>query len=212
MALYRNRDDAGRKLAESLADLRGEGNLIVLGLPRGGVPVAFPVAEKLNAPLDVFVVRKLGAPGQEEVAMGAIASGDVMVLNQGMISMINVTDAQIQQVAEREGKELRRREEVYRQGRPPLELRDKTVILVDDGAATGATMRVALKAIRELEPAKLVAALPVASKEACEAFAEQADRVECLATPEPFSAVGYWYDDFGQTKDQEVRSLLAMTR
>jgi predicted phosphoribosyltransferase len=180
----------------------------VLALPRGGVPVALEVARALDAPLDVFVVRKLGLPGHEELAMGAIATGGVRVLNREVIDVHGVPPALIAAVGARENEELRRRERRYRGQRPPPDVRGRTVILVDDGLATGSTMRAAVLALRRLEPARIVVAVPVGDATTCEEFAADADEVVCARTPEPFGAVGLWYDDFSQTTDEEVRELL----
>ena len=184
--------------------------MIVLGLPRGGVPVAYEVARALGAPLDVFVVRKLGMPGQSELALGAIASGGIQVFNQSLIRRAGLPNEAIKRVALREQEELRRRERVYRGDRPAPELRGKVVILVDDGLATGATMRAAVQAVRERNPARVIAAVPTAAIEVCDALREEADEVVCAFTPEPFNAVGLWYEDFTQTSDAEVRRLLRL--
>ncbi len=181
---------------------------MVLGLPRGGVPVAYEVARRLRAPLDVFVVRKLGMPGHEELALGAIASGGVLVLNHDIINQLRVPEPTIAAIAARESKELARREAMYRGSRPPLDLRDKTVILVDDGLATGATIRAAVTAVRSASPRTLVVGVPVGSLDTCTAMRALADDVICAATPSPFFSVGSWYHDFAQTTDDEVRTLL----
>lgn len=206
--IYRDRADAGRRLAGMLERLRDEPRLLVLGLPRGGVPVAAEVARALGAPLDVFLVRKLGFPGQEELAMGAIASGGVRVLNPEVIAQGRVSEQELAAATERESAELARRERAYRDDRPPVDPRGRTVVLVDDGLATGTTMRAALEALRAAGAARIVVAVPVASGDACRALAPLADEVVCAATPEPFYAVGAWYDDFSQTTDDEVRALL----
>ncbi|MGH7477088.1 MAG: phosphoribosyltransferase family protein, partial [Longimicrobiales bacterium] len=205
---YRDRRDAGRALAEALASYAGRDDVLVLALPRGGVPVGFEVAQRLGAPLDVFLVRKLGVPGHEELAMGAIASGGVRVLNREVLSMIDIGADTIAAVANAEQRELERRELEYRGGRPAPDVRGKTVILVDDGLATGSTMRAAARALRALEPTELVVAAPVAAEETCAELAREADRVVCPFTPEPFQAVGLWYQAFEQTTDAEVRELL----
>lgn len=206
--LYRDRTEAGRELAQKLAEYRGRGDVVVLGLPRGGVPVAFEVAAALHAPLDVFVVRKLGTPGQPELAMGAIASGGVRVLNHDVVRALGIPDFKIEEVAQAEGEELRRREQQYRGSRPPLDVRDKTVILVDDGLATGSTMRAAAAALKQAGARKIVVAVPVAAEQSCAAVRSDVDDLVCAAMPEPFWAVGQWYRDFDQTTDDEVRSLL----
>jgi len=184
-------------------------DLIVLALPRGGVPVAYEVARALGAPLDVFVVRKLGVPGHEEYAMGAIATGGVRVLNEELVRTLGMPERVLDAVAAREQQELARRERLYRGQRQPPEVRGRTVILVDDGLATGATMQAAVKALRRLQPARIVVAVPTASPDTCEQLRTEADEVICATTPEPFHAVGLWYQDFSQTTDDEVRELLA---
>ena len=205
---FRDRAHAGRELADRLHPYAGRENLLILGLPRGGVPVAFEVARELEAPLDVFVVRKLGLPGQEELAIGAIASGGVRVLNDEVVGALNVDEETIAQVAAAEGAELERRERLYRGERAPAELRRRTVILVDDGLATGATMRAAARAVRAQEPERLVVAVPLAAKDACERVRADADEVVCLQTPDPFAAIGLWYEDFAPTSNEQVRELL----
>lgn len=209
--IYRDRADAGRELARKLAEYRRRDDVIVLGLPRGGVPVAFEVATALGAPLDVFVVRKLGTPGQPELAMGAIASGGVRVLNHDVVAALGIPDDKIEEVAQAEGEELRRREQQYRGSRPPLDVRDKTVILVDDGLATGSTMRAAAAALKQEGAHKIVVAVPVAAEASCTAVRGEVDELVCAATPEPFWAVGQWYRDFDQTTDAEVHSLLELS-
>lgn len=209
--IYRDRADAGRELARKLAEYRRRDDVIVLGLPRGGVPVAFEVATALGAPLDVFVVRKLGTPGQPELAMGAIASGGVRVLNHDVVAALGIPDDKIEEVAQAEGEELRRREQQYRGSRPPLDVRDKTVILVDDGLATGSTMRAAAAALKQEGAHKIVVAVPVAAEASCTAVRSEVDELVCAATPEPFWAVGQWYRDFDQTTDAEVHSLLELS-
>jgi predicted phosphoribosyltransferase len=184
----------------------------VLALPRGGVPVAYEVAAALHAPLDVFLVRKLGVPGHEEYAMGAIASGGVRVLNEEVVQGLGIPRFRIEAAAAREEQELARRERAYRGDRPPPEVRGRTVILVDDGLATGASMRAAVMALRRLQPARIVVAVPTAAPETCEQMRGLADEVVCATTPEPFRAVGLWYEDFPQTSDEEVGALLAQAR
>lgn len=210
--LYRDRVDAGRQLAERLSSLANRPDLLVLALPRGGVPVGYEVARALNAPLDVFLVRKLGVPGHEEYAMGAIASDGVRVLNEDVIAALAIPDRAVAAVADEEGRELARREAAYRGDRPRPRIEGRTVILVDDGLATGATMRAAALAVAAEEPAELVIAVPVAAAETCEELARIADQVVCAATPEPFRAVGLWYADFDQTTDEDVRELLRKSR
>jgi predicted phosphoribosyltransferase len=206
--LFRDRFDAGRQLAERLMHCAGRDDVIVLALPRGGVPVGYEVAEALGAPLDVFLVRKLGVPGHEELAMGAIASGGVRVLNEQVVRMLRPTESDVRRVETQELRELERREAEYRGGRPPLDVRGKTVILVDDGLATGSTMRAAVAALRRLGPARIVVAVPVGARETCAEFEGEADEAVCAREPEPFHAVGLWYEDFSQTTDEEVRELL----
>jgi putative phosphoribosyl transferase len=205
---FPNRIEAGRMLAEKLEKYADRDDVIVLGLPRGGVPVANEVANHLGAPLDVFIVRKLGVPGFEELAAGAIASGGVRVLNEDVMRAIPHADQAIEAVTARETAELHRREQIYREDRAPQELRDRIAILVDDGLATGATMRAAVKALRQREAAKIVVAVPVGPPDTCHEIEEQADETICLSTPEFFHAVGQYYDDFSQTTDEDVRELL----
>jgi erythromycin esterase-like protein/predicted phosphoribosyltransferase len=206
--VFRDRRDAGRVLAGLLEHYRGRGDVVVLGLPRGGVPVAYEVATALDAPLDVFVVRKLGLPGHEELAMGAIASGGVVVLNEDVVAGFGISSEVVREVAEREGRELLRREQAYREGRPMPELSAKTVVLVDDGLATGSSMRAAILALRRLEPARIVVAVPAAPSSTCEQLRLEVDEVVSATTPSPFFAVGRSYWDFTQTTDEEVRDLL----
>ena len=208
-ARFRDRREAGRFLARELAAYANRPDVIVLALPRGGVPVGYEIAQALHAPLDVFLVRKLGVPGHEEYAMGAIASGGVSVLNEEVVQRLGISPYQIETVAAREQRELERRERAYRGDRPEPEIRGRTVILVDDGLATGASMQAAVLALRRLQPARIVVAVPVAAPETCEQLREIADEVVCATTPEPFYAVGLWYEDFSQTSDEEVRALLA---
>ena len=206
---FENRVEAGRQLAAKLDKYAGREDVIVLGLPRGGVPVAFEVAKRLRAPLDVFIVRKLGVPGFEELAAGAIASGGVRVLNEDVIRAIPHADETIEAVTARETAELERREQIYREGRPPPEPRGQIVIVVDDGVATGATMRAAVKALRERAAAKIVVAVPVGPPDTCRELEQEADETICLSTPAFFQAVGQYYEDFSQTSDQDVRELLS---
>jgi putative phosphoribosyl transferase len=206
---FQDRVEAGRLLADRLRDYAGHDDVIVLALPRGGVPVGYEIAKALDAPLDVFVVRKVGLPGQEELAMGAIASGGVLVLDQHLIQMLGIGQEQLDRAVAAEMRELERREAAYRGDREPPELEGKTLILVDDGLATGATMQAAAIAVRRRNPAKIVVAVPVAAAETCEAFRDIVDEIVCGVTPRPFHAVGLWYDDFSQTSDEEVRELLA---
>ena len=205
---YANRREAGSILAGRLREFAGRDNVIVLGLPRGGIPVAYEVARALGAPLDVFVVRKLGLPGHPELAMGAIASGGVRVLNDDLLRYLHVPPSAIDAVARVEQAELERREQAYRGARPPMPLEGRNVILVDDGLATGSTMRAAVLAIRRIAPSQIVVAVPVGAPDTCRALSEVADQVVCARMPEPFTAVGAWYDNFEQTTDEEVRRLL----
>jgi len=206
--LYEDRRDAGRKLAQKLARYTNQRDVIVLGLPRGGVPVAFEVARALDAPLDVFLVRKLGVPGHKELAMGAIASGGVRVLNEEVVRSLGVTEQAIERVTAREQRELERRESAYRGGEPVPDVRGRTAILVDDGLATGASMKAAVDALRARDPARVVVAVPVAPPETCAQFRNEVDEVVCADTPRPFFGVGAWYRDFSQTTDSEVKALL----
>lgn len=205
---FANRTEAGRRLAQRLHHYSDHPGLLVLALPRGGVPVAAEVARALQAPLDLFLVRKLGVPGQEELAMGAIASGDVRVLNDDIVSHLNVPDSAIEAVAAKEMQELRRRERAYRGERCPVSATGRTVILVDDGLATGSTMKAAIRALRQQSPARIVVAVPVGAPETCRELLALADDVVCLWKPHPFHAVGEWYQDFSQTTDDEVIALL----
>jgi predicted phosphoribosyltransferase len=208
---FHDRRDAGRVLAEKLASYAERPDVLVLALPRGGVPVAAEVARALRAPLDVFVVRKLGVPGYEELAMGAVASGGVRVLNDQVIRGLRVPQHVVEAVTAWERQELLRRERLYRGDRPPPDVRGRTVILVDDGLATGATMHAAIAALRQQGPARIVVAAPLGAAETCHALRTEVDDVVCAITPEPFYAVGSWYKDFSQTTDEEVRELLAGT-
>jgi putative phosphoribosyl transferase len=209
---FRDRSEAGRLLAGILADYASRDDVIVLALPRGGVPVGYEVARALNAPLDVFLVRKLGAPGHEELAMGAIASGDVVVMNDEVLKAMDVQADEILDAIADQRRELARREEAYRDGRPLADVRGKTVILVDDGLATGSTMRAAVTALRRQALARIIVAVPVGAASTCAEFHSIADDCICAITPEPFRAVGLWYDDFSQTEDDEVAELLARAR
>ena len=206
---FRNRIDAGRRLAEKLAAYADRADVLVLALPRGGVPVGFEVARALGAPLGVFLVRKLGVPGHEELAMGAVATGGVRVLNDDIVRGLGISEHEIDAAVARELQELARRERLYRGDRPPPDVAGRTVSLVDDGLATGATMRAAIQALRQQEPRRIVVAVPTASPDTCETLKAEADDVICAMTPEPFFAVGHWYEDFTQTTDDEVRELLA---
>jgi predicted phosphoribosyltransferase len=196
-------------LAGKLAAYANQPDVVVLALPRGGVPVAYEVARALHAPVDVFLVRKLGVPGHEEYAMGAVASGGVRVINRDVVEALGISDDVIEAVIAQEERELERRERAYRDDRPFPDLRGKTVILVDDGLATGSTMLAAATALRQQHPARLVVAVPVGSPETCNAFRDHVDEIVCAITPEPLYAVGLWYEDFSQTTDDEVRTLLA---
>jgi putative phosphoribosyl transferase len=208
MALFADRSQAGQKLAQDLLQYKDRQDIVILALPRGGVPVAYEVARGLHAPLDVFLVRKLGVPGREELAMGAIASGGTRVLNSEVIRALNIPPQVIDEAAAAEQRELERREREYRDDRPAPQLTGKTVILVDDGLATGASMRAAALAVRRWHPGKVVVAAPTGSAEACQAIEVVADEVVCSTTPEPFHGVGMWYENFSQTSDEEVRDLL----
>jgi predicted phosphoribosyltransferase len=206
---FRDRREAGQVLAAKLASYANRSDVVVLALPRGGVPVAYEVARALRAPLDVFVVRKLGVPGYEELAMGAVATGGARVLNDQIVRDLHIPDYVIDRVEAEEREELARRERAYRGGHPPLQVSGLTVILIDDGLATGATMRAAVVALRQLQPDRIIVAVPTASPETCDELKTEVDEVVCAITPEPFHAVGYWYGDFTQTTDREVRELLA---
>jgi predicted phosphoribosyltransferase len=205
---FQDRYDAGRLLASKLHVYRNRPDVIVLALPRGGVPVAFEVATFLNAPLDVFMVRKLGVPGFEELAFGAIASGGVRVINSALVRELALTQETVNAVAAREQNELARREHAYRGNRLPPYVRDRTVILVDDGLATGSTMRAACRALRQERPLEIIVGVPVAAPQTCDEFRQEVDHIVCTLTPEPFRAVSHWYDDFSETTDDEVRHLL----
>ena len=209
--LFQDRADAGRAVARLLGRYAGRSDVLVLALPRGGVPVAFEVAAALRAPLDVLVVRKLGVPGHEEYAMGALAAG-VRVLDDALVRRLGLSAREVEAVVEAEQRELERRERLYRGDAPAPDLAGRTVLVVDDGLATGSTMRAAVRALRGRGPARVVVAVPVGAADTCAALADEADEVACVATPEPFEAVGIWYEDFGQTGDDEVRALLARAR
>jgi predicted phosphoribosyltransferase len=206
---FADRHAAGAALAERLKEFAARHDVVVLALPRGGVPVAYEVARALNAPLDVFVVRKLGVPGHEELAMGAIASGDVRVLNQEVLAWYRLSDADVDAVARHEKAELARRERLYRGGRPLVPIDGRVVILIDDGLATGSTMRAAVEAVRRLNPSRIIVAVPVGAQDTCDQLRQIADDAICLMTPASFSAVGQWYLDFSQTTDDDVSRLLA---
>jgi predicted phosphoribosyltransferase len=208
MTRFRDRAEAGRLLAARLRPYADRPDVLVLALPRGGVPVAWEVARALHAPLDVFLVRKLGVPGHEELAMGALATGGVRVLNEEVVNVLRIPEEEIDAVAADEQRELERREQAYRDGRPPPDVRGRVVILIDDGLATGSTMRAAVAALRQQRPARIVVAVPVGAAETCAELQREADEVVCARTPEPFYAVGLWYDDFRQTTDAEVADLL----
>jgi putative phosphoribosyl transferase len=206
--LFKDRRHAGRMLADQLESAAAQPDLLVLGLPRGGVPVAAEVAERLGAPLDLWLVRKLGVPGHDELAMGAIASGGDPELDQELIRQLRIGADALASTLQRERAELLRQEQAYRRGQPPMDVRGRTVILVDDGMATGASMRAAVRALRCLGPARVVAAVPVASVESCRELGELADACVCVAQPQPFLAVGVWYEDFAPTSDAEVIACL----
>jgi putative phosphoribosyl transferase len=208
MTQFHDRTEAGRLLAQQLAAYANLQDVLVLALPRGGVPVAFEVANALHAPLDVIVVRKLGVPGQEELAMGAIATGSVRILNPDVVQFLDIPDEVINTIAAREQQELDRRERLYRGDRPAYDVHGRTVILVDDGIATGATMHAAVAALKQRQPARVIIAVPTAAPLTCAEFESEVDELVCVIRPEPFIAVGYWYRQFSQTPDEEVRSLL----
>lgn len=206
--IFRDRVQAGRLLAEKLRAESGLAKPLVLALPRGGVPVAFEIARDLHGDLDVFLVRKIGVPGQEELALGAIASGGVRVINEALAEHLNISAATIEMLTAREQHEIEDRERLYREDRASLSLANRAVILVDDGLATGATMLAAVRAVKQQNPKRIVVAVPVASAAACKEFRRHVDEIICLQTPEPFHAVGAWFQDFSQTTDEEVRELL----
>jgi putative phosphoribosyl transferase len=207
--LYQDRFEAGQRLATKLMAYADRQDVLVLGLPRGGVPVAYEVAKALHAPLDVFIVRKLGVPGREELAMGAIATGGIRVINESVVRMLHIPERIIDEVTAKEQQELERRERLYRDDRPPPDVHDCTVILIDDGLATGSTMRAAIAALRLQQPAHIVVAVPVSAPSTCEELGREVDEIVCAQTPEPFYGVGLWYEDFSQTTDEEVHDLLA---
>jgi putative phosphoribosyl transferase len=210
--VFRDRREAGQELGRRLLPAYRERDVLVLALPRGGVPVAYEVALALHAPLDVIVVRKLGVPGHEEYAMGAIASGGIRLLNDAVVRELGISPAAIEDVVRAEHIELERRERLYRDGRPPPDVRGRTVLLVDDGLATGSTMLVAIRALRAQRPARVAVAVPIAAADTCESLRSEADDVLCARTPWPFRAVGLWYRDFSQTSDDEVGALLRLAR
>jgi putative phosphoribosyl transferase len=205
---FRDRTEAGKLLATQLAAYADRQDVIVLALPRGGVPVAFEIAQALHAPLDVIIVRKLGVPGQEELAMGAIATGGIRILNKDVVQFLGIPDEVIDKIAAQELQELERRERLFRGERPAFDVGGRTVILVDDGIATGATMHAAVAALKLRQPARIIIAVPTAAPSTCDEFAAEVDELVCVIQPEPFIAVGYWYRQFSQTSDEEVRSLL----
>lgn len=207
--MFKDRTDAGTRLADRLTEYAGRPDVLVLALPRGGVPVAFEVASRLGVQLDVFLVRKLGVPGHAELAMGAVAAGNVKVLSEDLIQDLGIPPALVEQAVVRERLELERRDQLYRGGRPAPVVRDRTVILVDDGLATGATMEAAVRALKQRNPSRVIVAVPVGASDTCRRLRGIADAVECLETPEPFNAVGLWYRNFSQTTDEEVTRLLA---
>ncbi len=208
MGPFKDRTDAGQKLAEKLTTYANREDVIVLGLARGGVPVAYQVAKKLAVPLDVFLVRKLGVPGREELALGAIASGGVRILNHDIVDTLQISEQEIENIAGQEQQELERREHSYRGNRPPLEARDRQVILVDDGLATGASMRAAVAALKSQNPKRIVIGVPTAAPPTCRSFEDEVDEVICAITPQPFMGVGAWYENFSQTTDDDVRDIL----
>ena len=207
--IFRDRTEAGQVLASKLTKYLNQVNTVILALPRGGVPVAYEIGQELGLPVDIFVVRKLGVPGHEELAMGAIASGGVRHINRDVVDQLRIDSETIDVASRREQKEIERREQLYRGQRLPVDVRNKTVILVDDGLATGSTMRAAIAALRQHRPARIVVAVPAAAPQTCSEIADEVDEIICAATPEPFYAVGQWYQEFSQTTDEEVRDLLA---
>jgi len=210
--IFRDRIEAGKYLATKLMNYKDQPGVLVLALPRGGVPVAFEVAQALRAPLDIFLVRKLGVPGHEELAMGAIATGGVRVLNEDTVNYLRIPEAVIEAIAAMELKELKRRELAYRGSRPEPDVKGKTVILVDDGLATGSTIRAAAQALRQQQPARIIVAVPVSAPQTCNEYRIGVDEIICAITPEPFFGVGQWYLDFSQTTDEEVHDLLERAR
>lgn len=212
MSLFKDREDAGKKLAARLKKYADREDVVVLALPRGGVPVAYEVARHLRVPLDIFLVRKLGLPGQEELAMGAIASGGIRVLNEDVVHRLNVPDEILDSVAKKELAELQRREKAYRGDTPMVDVRNKSAILIDDGLATGASMKAAVSGLLAHDPDRVVVAVPVAAPEICARFQKMVDEIVCLETPEMFFGVGAWYENFSQTSDEEVRQLLKQAR
>jgi predicted phosphoribosyltransferase len=210
--IFRDRTDAGKYLATKLLSYKDRQDVLVLALPRGGVPVAFEVAQALRVPLDIFLVRKLGVPGHEELAMGAISTGGVRVLNEDTVDYLNIPEHIIDSIAAEELKELKRRERAYRGNRPEPDVKGKTVILIDDGLATGSTIRAAAQALRPQQPARIIVAVPVSAPETCDEYRIGVDEIICAVTPEPFVGVGMWYLDFSQTTDEEVRDLLERAR
>jgi len=207
--IFRDRTEAGQVLASKLTKYLNQVNTVILALPRGGVPVAYEIGKELGLPVDIFVVRKLGVPGHEELAMGAIASGGVRHINRDVVDQLRIDSETIDVASRREQKEIERREQLYRGQRLPVDVRNKTVILVDDGLATGSTMRAAIAALRQHRPARIVVAVPAAAPQTRSEIADEVDEIICAATPEPFYAVGQWYQEFSQTTDEEVRDLLA---
>lgn len=208
MSFFNDRTDAGKRLAERLSEYANREDVLILALPRGGVPVAFEVAKELNLKMDIFIVRKLGVPGNEELAMGAIASGNIRVLNEDVIRSFRIPQTEIDESTANELRELERRERIYRKNRLMPKISGSTVILIDDGLATGATMRAAVAAVKTKNPEKVIIAVPVAAPDTCNDFGGEVDEVICVATPEPFYGVGAWYEDFSQTTDKEVCELL----
>ena len=206
--MFADRADAGRILASKLTAYKGRPDVVIFALPRGGIPVAYEIGKAIGAPIDVFVVRKLGVPGQEELAMGAIATGDIRIINYEVVNQLGITQEAIDAVTDQQREELRRREQLYRGGRTQREVRGQSVILVDDGIATGSTMRAAIAALRQLGPARIVVAVPVAAPETCQQIGGEVDEIICAATPEPLFSIGQWYKRFEQTTDDEVRDLL----